>query len=114
MCLSCPDTKQAARHFMAPLSGTLNARKTGMFYSFHLGLSPVELAKRTVKETIDDDCLSISAQLSYYFALALFPALLFIAALASYLPYDTVNEVVNAIAPIAPPEVLEIIRKQLA
>src|SRR6185436_2687580 len=32
---------------------------------------------------------------------------------ASYLPYNSVNEVVNALAPIAPPEVLEIIRKQL-
>jgi membrane protein len=84
-----------------------------MFNGFRLGLSPVELVKRTVKEVIDDDCVSIAAQLSYYFALALFPALLFIVALASYLPYNTVNEVVNALAPIAPPEVLEIIRKQL-
>ena len=33
-----------------------------------------ELIKRTVKETIDDDCASIAAQLAYYFALALFPA----------------------------------------
>ena len=85
-----------------------------MFYSFRLGVSPVELIKRTAKETIADDCTSIAAQLSYYFALALFPALLFVVALASYLPYNIVNEVVNALAPIAPPEVLEIIRKQLA
>lgn len=84
-----------------------------MFNGFRLGLSPVELVKRTVKETIDDDCASIAAQLSYYFALALFPALLFVVALASYLPYNVVNEVVNALDPIAPPEVLTIIRKQL-
>ena len=84
-----------------------------MFDGFRLGISPVELAKRTVKETIDDDCASIAAQLSYYFALALFPALLFVVALASYLPYNVVNEVVNALDPIAPPEVLTIIRKQL-
>lgn len=87
--------------------------KSGMFNGFRLGLSPVELVKRTAKETIEDDCTSIAAQLSYYFALALFPALLFIVALASYLPYNTVNDVVNTLAPIAPPEVLEIIRKQL-
>jgi membrane protein len=73
----------------------------------------LELIKRTVKEVIDDDCLSIAAQLAYYFALALFPALLFIVALASYLPYNVVGDVVTALAPIAPPEVLEIIRKQL-
>jgi membrane protein len=84
-----------------------------MFNGFRLGVGPVELVKRTVKETIDDDCASIAAQLSYYFALALFPALLFIVALASYMPYNVVNELVNALDPIAPPEVLTIIRKQL-
>src|SRR5689334_3161284 len=94
-------------------AGTVNARKLGMFHGLRLGVSPVELVKRTAKETIEDDCAGIAAQLSYYFALALFPALLFIVALASYLPYNTINDVVNALAPIAPPEVLEIIRKQL-
>jgi len=84
-----------------------------MFNGFRLGLSPIELVKRTAKETIDDDCSSIAAELSYYFALALFPALLFIVALASYLPYNVIDNVVAALAPIAPTEVLEIIRKQL-
>jgi membrane protein len=73
----------------------------------------VELIKRTIKEIIDDDCVGIAAQLAYYFALALFPALLFIVALASYLPYNVVTNVVAALEPVAPPEVLEIIRKQL-
>ena len=73
----------------------------------------IELIKRTIREVIDDDCVSIAAQLAYYFALALFPALLFVVALASYLPYDVVHDVVAALDPIAPPEVLEIIRKQL-
>lgn len=72
-----------------------------------------ELIKRTVKEVIDDDCISIAAQLAYYFALALFPALLFVVALASYLPFNVVSEVVAALAPIAPPAVLDIIRTQL-
>lgn len=62
---------------------------------------------------MDDDCLGIAAQLAYYFALALFPALLFVVALASYLPYDVVSDVVAALDPIAPPEVLAIIRTQL-
>ena len=73
----------------------------------------LEVLKRTVKETIDDDCMSIAAQLAYYFALALFPALLFVVSLASYLPFSVVNEVVAALQPVAPPEVLQIIRKQL-
>jgi uncharacterized BrkB/YihY/UPF0761 family membrane protein len=28
----------------------------------------IELIKATVKEVIDDDCMSIAAQLAYYFA----------------------------------------------
>ena len=84
-----------------------------MYRGLHLGVPLFELLKRTIKETIDDDCFSIAAQLAYYFALALFPALLFVVALASYLPYNVVTEVVTALAPLAPPEVLEIIRKQL-
>lgn len=84
-----------------------------MFNGLRLGIGPVELVKRTAKEVIDDDCLSIAAQLAYYFALALFPALLFIVALASYLPYNVVTDIVSALEPVAPPEVLVIIRKQL-
>jgi membrane protein len=84
-----------------------------MFNGFRLGIGPIELVKRTAKEVIDDDCAGIAAQLAYYFALALFPALLFIVALASYLPFNVVNDLVGALDPIAPPEVLTIIRKQL-
>ncbi len=84
-----------------------------MYRGFRLGVPVLELIKRTVKEVIDDDCVGLAAQLAYYFALGLFPALLFIVALASYLPYNVVDEVVAALAPIAPPEVLTIIRQQL-
>jgi membrane protein len=84
-----------------------------MFRGLHLGVPLFELIKRTIEETIDDDCLSIAAQLAYYFALALFPALLFVVALASYLPYNLVTEAVAALEPVAPPDVLSIIRKQL-
>ena len=66
-----------------------------MFNGFRLGVSPFELIKRTAKEVIDDDCVGIAAQLAYYFALALFPALLFLVALASYLPYNVMNDVVG-------------------
>jgi membrane protein len=76
-------------------------------------VGPVELIKRTAKEVVEDNCTGIAAELAYYFALALFPALLFLVALASYLPYNIVNDVIAALDPIAPPEVLTIIRKQL-
>ena len=84
-----------------------------MFNGFRLGIAPYELAKRTVKEVIDDDCAGIAAQLAYYFALALFPALLFVVALASYLPFSIVSDIVAALRPVAPPEVLTIIQQQL-
>jgi membrane protein len=56
-----------------------------MFKSLSLGgLSPKELAKRVVKETTEDNILGYAAQLSYYFLLALFPALLFLTSLLGY------------------------------
>jgi len=57
-----------------------------MFKSMSLGgLSWTELAKRVYAEVMDDDVLGRSAQLSYYFLLALFPALLFLTSLLGYL-----------------------------
>jgi membrane protein len=91
----------------------VNAVPWRMFNSFRLGISPLELAKRTAKEVVADDCFGIAAQLAYYFVLALFPALLFVVALASYLPYDVIADVVRALRPVAPTEVLTIIQKQL-
>src|ERR671917_818927 len=49
------------------------------------GLAWKELAKRVYAEVMDDDVLGRSAQLSYYFLLALFPALLFLTSLLGYL-----------------------------
>src|ERR1051325_6315619 len=57
-----------------------------MFKSMSLaGLSVKELGKRVYAEVMDDDVLGRSAQLSYYFLLALFPALLFITSLLGYI-----------------------------
>ena len=57
-----------------------------MFKSMSLaGLGWKELAKRVYAEVMDDDVLGRSAQLSYYFLLALFPALLFLTSLLGYL-----------------------------
>ncbi len=37
-----------------------------------------ELVRRTWRDVVDDDVLGLAAQLSYYFFLALFPAILFL------------------------------------
>jgi membrane protein len=72
-----------------------------------------ELLKRTYNEILNDNCLGMAAQLAYYFVLALFPALVFAVALASYFPYDVLTRAVEALAPIAPPEVLALVKRQL-
>ncbi|HZI18026.1 MAG TPA: YihY/virulence factor BrkB family protein [Pyrinomonadaceae bacterium] len=52
-----------------------------MFKHMSLGeMSWAELGRRVYRETLDDDILGRAAQLSYFFLLALFPALLFLTA----------------------------------
>jgi len=73
-----------------------------------------ELVRRTVRETIDDDCLGLAAQLSYYLCLALFPALLFLLALASFFSLDLLtDDVAAALGAIVSPEVLTLIQDQM-
>ena len=50
----------------------------------------------------------IAAQLAYYFFLSLFPALLFLVALASFFPlYSLTDELMRMLAPIAPEAVVD-------
>lgn len=73
-----------------------------------------DLLKRTFREVIADNCVSLAAQLAYYFFLALFPALLFLVALASFFPVeDLMNTIVGMISGFAPREALDIVRDQL-
>ena len=86
-----------------------------MLAYFDVPLSWGELAKRTVKEAQADDIMGLAAQLAYYFFLALFPALLFLIALASFVPADDLMaRVVSMLQGVAPHEVITIIRDQLA
>jgi membrane protein len=85
-----------------------------MFQAFKIPVSWYELGKRTISETIEDDVSGLAAELAYYFFLALFPALLFLVALASFFPVqDLMNQIVGALARFAPGEVLTIVRKQI-
>jgi uncharacterized BrkB/YihY/UPF0761 family membrane protein len=55
----------------------------------------------------DDDCLGLAAQLAFYFFLGLFPAVLFLLALASFFPLtNLVDEMVQALRPVAPSTVV--------
>ena len=57
-----------------------------MLKAFRIPISWTELLKRTAGEVMADNCLGLAAQLAYYFFLALFPALLFLVALISFIP----------------------------
>ena len=77
-------------------------------------VSWAELARRTWREAIADDVPGLAAQLSYYFFLALFPALLFLLALASFFPLSNVtDDVSRALAPFVSPQVLALIQEQM-
>jgi len=59
-----------------------------MLYKLTLPISWKDLVKRTAREVQADNCLNLAAQLAFYFFLALFPALLFLVALLSFLPTE--------------------------
>lgn len=73
-----------------------------------------ELAKRTYREVLADNCLGLAAQLAYYFFLALFPALLFLVAIVSFMPIAGLLEAITEnLARVAPSEVLSIVQDQI-
>lgn len=78
-------------------------------------LSWREIFKRTFYEAFwEDNCLGMAAQLAYYFFFALFPALLFLVAVASYFPVDTlIDDMFRTMGGFVPPEVLTIMTDQL-
>jgi membrane protein len=74
-----------------------------------------EILKRTLYEALwKDNCLSMAAQLAYYFFFALFPTLLFLVAVASYFPVTTlIDDMFRTFGGFLPPEALQIITEQI-
>jgi len=69
-----------------------------------------DLLKRSVKEALADNVFDLAAQQAYYFFFALFPALLFVIAVASFFPLQSlIDDVVVMVARIAPSDVVKII-----
>jgi membrane protein len=70
--------------------------------------------KRLARRLITDDLLGWSAQLSYYFFLALFPALICVVALASFFPIEHLTDVIlGFLTRLAPADVLTLVERQL-
>ena len=82
--------------------------------AFGIPITWVELFKRVAREVVADNCLGLAAQLAYYFFLALFPALLFLVALISFIPvHGLMDSITGMLGRVAPGEVLSIVQEQL-
>jgi membrane protein len=85
-----------------------------MLKALRLPIGWSQLARRTGAEVLADNCLGLAAQLAYYFFLALFPALLFLVALISFIPIDSLLETITTtLARVAPSDVLTLIQEQV-
>jgi membrane protein len=85
-----------------------------VFAYFRFPLTWKELARRTVADTLEDDCSGLAAQLAFYFFLSVFPALLFLVSLLGYVPVET--RLAGAIAQleaVLPQEILQFLREQV-
>jgi membrane protein len=81
-----------------------------VFAYFRAPLTWRELARRTIADTIEDGVPGLAAQLAFYFLLAVFPTLLFLVSLLSYLPVEPAIEAVLArLATFLPGEVLLVV-----
>ena len=71
-----------------------------------LGYRVGSLAKRTFKETLDDNLLGLSAQTAYYFFFSLFPFLLFLAPVLSLVgnKQETFNRFAGQLQQVVPNE----------
>ena len=75
-------------------------------------LSWGQILRRTFRESLNDDCLGMAAQLSYYFFFALFPTLLVMLALGKFFAADVV-QMVSGLGGVVPPRALELITSQI-
>jgi len=90
-------------------------RKRKLFFGpLRIPLPWTELARRTVREMFDDNVLDMSAQLAYYFFLALFPAALFMVAVVSFVPVSgLLDAITGSLSRVAPPEVISLLTDQV-
>jgi len=66
---------------------------------------------RTVEGVSRKHTFQMAAAMAYYFVLALFPALVLLSAVVSYLPInDLLNQVVNLVGGVVPPDSMKIVR----
>src|SRR5262249_32612901 len=85
-----------------------------MLKAFKVPIRWNELAIRTAREVMADNCLNLAAQLAFYFFLALFPALLFLVAVVSFIPVEgLLDTITSTLSRVAPSQVISIIQEQV-
>jgi membrane protein len=84
-----------------------------MLHTFDIPLTWTQLVKRTAGEINKDDVLGLAAQLAYYFLLALVPAIACVLAFTSFLPPDSLQNLIASLSGFVPPDVVQILRDQL-
>jgi membrane protein len=84
-----------------------------MLHTFDIPLTWTQLVKRTAGEINKDDVLGLAAQLAYYFLLALVPAIACVLAFTSFLPPDSLQNLLASLSGFVPPDVVQILRDQL-
>jgi membrane protein len=98
----------------SPDEGRQFASAPGVSLALPSSLTWRDLVVKTYHEVVDDDVLGMAAQLSYYFFLALFPAILFLLALASFFPLQSLtDDLSRVLGPVVSPEVLKLIQDQM-
>ncbi|MDX8046896.1 YihY/virulence factor BrkB family protein [Gracilibacillus sp. S3-1-1] len=73
----------------------------------------VTFIKQIVNRMSNDDVAGLSAQLSYFFLLSLFPFLMFLVTLIGYLPFESID-IMNFISTYAPPEIMTLLHDNLS
>src|SRR5437588_2052042 len=85
-----------------------------MLRAFRIPIGWKDLLKRTANEVLADNCLGLAAQLAYYFFLALFPALLFLVAIVSFIPSEgLLDAITTSLARVMPYEALKLVQDQV-
>jgi membrane protein len=70
---------------------------------------------RTYQDVLRNHTLQMAAALSYYFVISLFPALIFLSAVVSYLPIPNLfNQAVSLIGTFVPPDSMGLVRRVLS
>jgi membrane protein len=76
------------------------------------GLTLLELARRSWRETTEDNVFGRAAELAYYLLLALFPMLIFLSSLIGFLP-DAQERVFQALAKVMPGEAMRLVHETI-